>query len=269
MVLVTRVDRRAAVHPEAYLGADVDIGPFAVIERDAWVSTGSIVGAHAVIKTGTHVGENCRIHAHAVLGDDPQDLSFRDAPSFVEIGAGCVIRESVTVHRGTQPNSTTRISERCFLMANAHVAHNCHLGPGVILANGVLLGGYVEVGEGAFLSGNAVVHQFARVGRRAMLPGNAALNKDLPPFCMARPVMLNAIAGLNVVGMRRSGMSREDRRAVHEAYRVLYRSGLSPNDAVVQLRTRFAETGPGAEMARFVEASRRGICRPQRRSSAG
>lgn len=235
------------------------IHPTAVIEEGATIGPGCVIGPHAVIYKHVTLGANCRVHAGAVLGDTPQDLAFKEAPSFVRIGEGTVIREHVTIHRGTKEGTETVVGSGCYLMANSHLAHNCRLGNQVILANGVLLAGYVEVGDRAFLSGNVIVHQYTRIGRVAMISGGAGIGKDIPPFCLAPGITRNIVAGLNVVGMRRAGLGPAERGEVKEAIRVLYRSGLNVKQALEKLREAFA-AGPGREIADFVASSKRGIC---------
>jgi UDP-N-acetylglucosamine acyltransferase len=235
------------------------IHPTAIVEDGATIGDDVQIGPHVVIDRHVTIGPHCRIHAGAVIGDLPQDLAFQPAETFVRIGARCVIREHVTIHRGTKPETATEVGDDCFLMANCHLAHNVRLGRRVIIANGVLLGGYVDIGDGAFLSGNVVVHQFVRIGRLAMLGGNAGLSKDVPPFCTAHSVRYNQIAGLNVVGMRRAGLSPAERMEVRRAFAILYRSGLNVTQALDRLRQEFG-AGPALELIEFVAASRRGIC---------
>lgn len=250
----------ALIDPSAVVAAGVTIGPYAVIGAEVRIGSGTVIGPHAVIEPFVTIGANCRIHGHAVIGDLPQDLGFKPGTrSFVRIGDGCTIRESVTIHRGTKEDTVTVVDDGCFLMAGAHVAHNCRLGRRVIVANNVLLAGYVEVGDGAFLSGGAVVHQFTKIGRLALLSGNSGIGKDIPPFCIAAGVHLNSIAGLNVVGMRRAGLGPEDRKAVKRAFDLLYRSGLNFRDVPARIRAEFA-SGPALEIADFIGASKRGIC---------
>lgn len=235
------------------------IGPFCHIGPAVRIGAGCVLGDRVSLMGELELGPGCRVHAGAVLGDVPQDLSFKGAQSGVRIGARCVIREGVTIHRGTKEETLTEIGEECFLMAFSHCAHNVKLGRKVILANGVLLGGYVEVGDGAFLSGNCAVHQFAKIGRLAMLGGCCGISKDVPPFCMTRTVGCNEVVGLNVVGMRRAGMNPEERRQVKEAFRILYRSGLNVTQAVNEIRGTF-QSGPALEFCDFVASSERGIC---------
>ncbi|MBU0715164.1 MAG: acyl-ACP--UDP-N-acetylglucosamine O-acyltransferase [Verrucomicrobia bacterium] len=248
------------VNPKAELGANVTIGPFCVIDADVKIGDNTRIGPHVTILPFTTIGAGCTIHAHAVLGDLPQDTAFKeDVVSYVRIGANCIIREGVTIHRGTKPETETVVGDGCFLMVNSHVAHNCRIGNNAILINGALLAGYVEVGERALISGNAVVHQFCRIGKLAMISGNSAISKDLPPFCIVG-ISRNIIAGLNVVGLRRAGYGAPDRLAIKRAFHTLYQSGLNVSQATAKIR---AESPSGAvlEFCEFVEQSKRGICR--------
>lgn len=249
----------ASVDSAAELGADVEIGPFAVVAAGARIGDGCRIGPHAVIFGGVRLGARCRVHAGAVLGDLPQDLSFRGAESFVEIAEECTIREGVTIHRGTKEGTVTRVGPRCFLMANSHLAHNVQLGERVILANGALLAGYVTVGDYAFISGNAAVHQFCRIGRLAMLGGGSCITKDCPPFCTVRTNSLNRVAGLNVIGLRRAGLDAATRLQIKQAYKLIYRSGLNVTQGLEAIRREFT-SGPALEFANFIEGAARGIC---------
>jgi UDP-N-acetylglucosamine acyltransferase len=249
----------AVIDPGAKLGKDVSVGPFAYIERDVQIGDGCVIGPHVCILRYTTLGEKCRVHAGAVLGDVPQDLAFQSVESFVRIGANCLIREGVTIHRGTKAGTVTEVGDGCFLMANSHLAHNVKLGKGVILANGALLGGYVEVGDRAFISGNCLLHQFTRVGRLVIIGGGGGASKDVPPFCMVPPLRSNRVAGLNVIGLRRAGFNPEQRSQIKEAFKILYRSGLSTGEAVAKIEATF-KTGPALEFCEFVKSSKRGIC---------
>lgn len=235
------------------------IHPTAVIEDGAVIGPDVHIGPHAVVLRNVTIGPNCRIHAGAVIGDLPQDLAFQPAETFVRIGADCVVREHVTIHRGTKPGTTTVVGDGCFLMANSHLGHNVRLGERVIVANGALLAGYVDVDDGVFISGNAVIHQFVRIGRLAMLSGGCGIGKDVPPFCTTAGLERNRIGGLNTIGMRRAGLSPADRAQVQRAFRILYRSQLNVSQAVDRMRQEFT-SGPAAEIVNFVAGSRRGIC---------
>ena len=251
----------AIIEDGAQLGVDIEIGPHAYVSATARLGDGCILNAHAIVLDHTTLGARCRVHAGAVIGDTPQDLSFANVPSYVVTGDDCIFREGATVHRGTKPETTTRLGHHVFMMANSHVAHNCNVGDHVIMANGVLLAGYVTLEERCFLAGNSGVHQFCHVGRLAMVGAFHAVTKDLPPFCITPAGGNSLVAGLNLVGLRRAGFDAAQRAQIKRAFHVLYRSGLNVSQAKERLR---ADTdNPFAtEFAAFIDNAKRGICRP-------
>ena len=253
------IHNTAIVDPGAELGNDVDIGPFTVIEADVTIGDETVIGPNVSIRPYTSIGPRCNVHAGAVLGGIPQDVNFEGGKSFATIGANCQIREGVTINRGTQTDSVTEIGDDCFLMAFSHFGHNVKLGRKVIVANGTLLAGYVEVGDQAFISGNCVLHQFVTVGRLAMLGGGCGVSKDVPPFCLLKPIALNTIAGLNSVGLRRSTLTTKDRQEIKEAFKLLFLSGLNISHALEKIKAAYP-TGPASEFSTFIDKSERGIC---------
>lgn len=255
----SNVHETAIVRPGAELGRDVTIGPFAFVDNGVRIGDGCIIGPRVSILSHTSLGNGCVVHTGAVLGDVPQDMAFRDEESYLRIGQNCIIREYVTIHRGTKPKSATEIGDGCFLMGLSHCGHNVKLAANVIVANGALLAGYVEVGERAFISGNCLIHQFTKVGKLAMLGGACGVTKDVPPFCTVAPVSLNEVAGLNVVGMKRAGMNPDERDEVKRGFKILYQSGLNVSQAVKKMQETF-KSGPALELCSFVEQSSRGIC---------
>ncbi|MCI0400187.1 MAG: acyl-ACP--UDP-N-acetylglucosamine O-acyltransferase [Gammaproteobacteria bacterium] len=254
-----------SIHPSAVveegviLGKNVTVGPLTYIEMGAVVGDGCSIGPQATIYRYTTLGPGCQVHAGAVLGGLPQDLAHQNEESYVKLGSKCVIREGVTVHRGTKAGTSTIIGDECYLMNFSHVAHNATLGKRVILVNGALLGGYSEVGDAAFISALCLVHQFCRVGRLAMLGGSSGISKDVPPFCTTHPFQPNKILGINTVGMRRAGISPAARQQVKQAFTLMYRSGLNVSQALKHIREAFQD-GPAIEFCEFVETSKRGIC---------
>ena len=247
----------AVIAPGAKLGAGVSVGPYAIIEADTEIGEGCDIRANVVIKRFTTLGRANTIHEGAVLGGEPQDLGFVDCKSFLRIGANNRIREGVTMHRGTRPESETTVGSNCFIMANAHVAHNCSLGDDVIIANNVALAGYVDIQDRVFISGGVVVHQFCRIGRLAMIGGNSKIVQDCLPFVITDGVPGRA-HGLNVVGLRRAGFKSRDLTNLKEAYRLLLRSGLSLAEAIASLENL---TDPViAHLIDFVRESPRGFC---------
>jgi UDP-N-acetylglucosamine acyltransferase len=248
----------AVVDPGAELAADVSVGPHAVIEAGVRVGPGTMIGPGACLLSGTTLGAGNRVHAHAVLGDVPQDTHFQGGRTYLVVGDRNEIREHVTIHRGTMEGSATTIGGDCMLMASSHVAHNCAVGDRVVMANGALLGGHVEVGERAFISGNAVVHQHTRVGRLAMIAGVARATRDVPPFALVAGE--NRIHGMNRVGMRRAGLTARAMSAVGRAHRAMFMSGRAADEVARELLEDAAVEPEVAELARFVLASTRGLC---------
>jgi UDP-N-acetylglucosamine acyltransferase len=251
----------AVVSAAARLGKDVALGPFAVVEEATAIGDGSEIRAHAVVKRFTTLGSHNRVHEGAVLGGEPQDVSFGGHETSLVIGDRNVIREGVTIHRSTRPGGATVIGSDCFLMAYAHVAHDNRIGDRAILANNVMLAGHVEIGERSFLGGGAGVHQFCRVGRLAMVGGNAKVVQDCLPFVISDGHPARA-RGLNVVGLRRAGFTPSQLRTLHEAYRLLLRSGLALEPALEKLT---ALCDPLAdELAAFARKAKRGFAHAAR-----
>ncbi|MGE5124782.1 MAG: acyl-ACP--UDP-N-acetylglucosamine O-acyltransferase, partial [Betaproteobacteria bacterium] len=224
----------AIVSPDAHLGQGVVVGPFAVVESGAVVGDGCEIRAHAVVRSGARLGHGNRVHEGAILGGEPQDLSFTGGETGLVVGDRNVIREGVTLHRSAKPGSATAIGSDCFLMAYVHVAHDDRIGDSVIVANNVALAGHVEVGDRAFLSGGVVVHQFCRVGRLAMVGGNSKVVQDCLPFVISDGHPARA-RGLNVVVLRRAGLTSAQLGTLKEAYLLLLRSWLGRDSALARL----------------------------------
>jgi len=258
---VVSVHPTAIVSPDAELGRDVVVGPFAVIENGTTIGDGCEVRAHATVKAGTRLGRRNRVHEGAVIGGEPQDLSFQGGETGLVVGDGNVFREGVTLHRSTKPGGATVVGSDCFLMAYVHVAHDNRLGDGVILANNVMLAGHVEIGSRAFLGGGAGVHQFCRVGRLAMVGGNAKVVQDCLPFVMTDGSPARA-RGLNLVGLRRAGFAASQLRTLKEAYRLLLRCSLPQPEALLRLSQ--MQDPLVEEMIAFVRGSKRGIAHAHR-----
>lgn len=246
----------AIVDPRAEIDPSADIGPYAIIEAGVKIAAGCRIWPHAFIAQGTTLGLRVQVHPFATVGHHPQDVAWSGAPSYTTIGDDTLIREQASIHRGTKPESSTVVGQRVFVMATAHIGHNCTVGDGVILANSALLAGYVEVGSKAFLSGGASVHQFTRVGELAIAHGNARVTNDLPPYCMATDA---GVVGLNVIGLRRAGFTAAERFELRVAYKTLYRSGmLFP--AAIQAVAAMAQCGPTLRLLEWLRApSKRGF----------
>lgn len=217
---MAEIHETAVVARGARLGEGVRVGPYAVIADDVEIGDGSEIGPHAVVHPHVRIGRGNRIHAHAVLGDLPQDLAYEGGETRLEIGDDNWIRENVTIHRASRPDRITRVGSGCFLMAGAHVAHDCRIGDRVVMTNNVLLGGVVEVGDGANLGGGAVVHQFSRIGALAMVGGLGGVGQDVLPYSMVHGIPARHFR-LNSIGVRRAGIKGERYRALEAAFRAL------------------------------------------------
>lgn len=241
----------AIVDSNAQLADDVVIGPYCIVDAGVRLGSGCILKGHVHLIGLLEAGSNNVFHSGCVIGDAPQDLKYKGDPTRLRIGSGNTFREHVTVHRSNKVEGETVLGDGNFLMANAHVGHDCVLGNQNILANGVLLAGHVEIADQTFISGNCLVHQFTRIGRLALMQGGAGISKDLPPFTIARGV--NHIAGLNTIGLRRAGMNAQTRLQLRQAYHALFRNGeMTPELEALE--------GPVAELIHFVRSSRRGVC---------
>ena len=253
----------AIIDPKAEIDGSVEIGPFCVIDGDVRIAAGCRLYQNVYVTGWTTIDENCVLHPGVIVGHEPQDVGFGGGRSSCRIGRGTILRENVSVHRGTKPDTDTVIGEECFLLGGAHVAHNCVLGDRVTMINNVLLAGYVEIGDGVTLGGAAMVHQFVRIGALAMIAGNARVRLDIPPFAIT--TLEGYVAGLNRVGLRRAGMSRDDVAAIRDAYRAIYNEGGTPQEAAQRVAA-LGESPQHRTLVDFLDAeSRRGLAGRSRR----
>jgi UDP-N-acetylglucosamine acyltransferase len=264
--MAAEIASTAIVSPRARIAENVSIGPFSIIEDEVEIGAGTHLDSHVVIKKFTTLGRDNHLHMGVLLGSDPEDKHFQGARSYLKIGDRNIFREYSTASRGTPPESTTEIGDDNYIMIGTHVAHNGHLGSGIVICNNCSLAGYVEVEDGAFFSGGVVVHQFSKIGRLAMIGGNTRVNLDVPPFVMASEFNV-AAHGLNLVGLRRAGISREAIRQLKEAYRILYRSQLPLEKALERIESEIPSE-EARHLVQFVRASKRGICRDAREKAA-
>lgn len=256
----------AIVDPRAEIDRSAEIGPYAVIEGPARIGPRTRISSHAVVTGGAELGADNQVHSGAVIGDVPQDVAFRGAESFLRIGDGNVFREGSTIHRGTKAGTETRIGNRNYFMQQSHVAHNCRIGNDAIVAGGAMLSGYVELGDRAFVSGNCVVHQFVRIGRLALLRGLSRTSRDVPPFCIMDGT--HTLRAVNLVGLRRAGVSAEAARAIRTAFKTLFFRPRNLRIALAEVES--APLSPEVkELVEFIRASKRGVCfGPREESSA-
>ena len=248
----------AIVSPRAKLGERVVIGPFAMVGDGCELGDDCEIHPRATLDRDVKLGKGVKVGIGSVLGGPPQDLKYAGEQTTVEIGDGTVIREYVTVNRGTSQSFKTTVGTKCLLMSYVHLAHDCHLGNGVILGNTVQLAGHVTIEDRATLSGLSGVHQFVRIGRNAFIGGCSRVSKDIPPFLKAvgNPVKLY---GLNSVGLRRSGFSEEVVRELKRAYRLFFRSDMNLSQALRHAETELEMFPEVRELMRFVEESGRGV----------
>ncbi|MEE9152845.1 MAG: acyl-ACP--UDP-N-acetylglucosamine O-acyltransferase [candidate division NC10 bacterium] len=251
----------AIVAPSAKVGDGVSIGPYSVIGENVCIGEGTSVGAHVVVDGWTEIGRRCRIFSHAVLGTEPQDLKFQGEKSYLVIGDHTVIREFATINRGTaRGGGKTVIGSRVLIMASTHVAHDCILEDGAIMATGAGLGGHVIIEEHAVVGGLVGVHQFCRIGRYSLVGGCSAVRQDIIPFGKASgdgPQLY----GLNAVGLRRHNFPEETVRSLRKAYRLLFQSGLNTSQAVARIQEEILDCLEVQHLVQFIKTSERGVAR--------
>lgn len=261
-----------AIHPTAIvdaraeIDATAEIGPYVIVDGPVVVGPGTRVMAHAVLTGHTVIGRDNVIHYGAVIGNEPQDLGYRGAPTGLRIGDRNILREHVEIHRATKVEQPTTLGDDNFLLSQAHVAHDCQLGNANILATGATLGGHVQVADRVFISGNCVVHQGVRIGRLALMRGLSRSSRDVPPFAIMD--WTHTVRAINRVGLRRAGLPAEAIRAVQRAFATLFRTRRNLRDGLAEV-----ETGPMtaevAELVAFIRASTRGVAFGPRQGGAG
>jgi UDP-N-acetylglucosamine acyltransferase len=248
----------AIIGPDVELGPEVRVGPFVVIEGAVRIGARCVIEAHSCLRGPLDLGADNHVGHGAILGTMPQSRAFRGEETQLRIGSGNTIREYVTIHRGTlDGGGETVIGDRNYLMNGCHVGHDCHIGNGCTMVNGSLLAGHVILSDGCILSGHAVVQQRCRVGRLAFLGGLGATSKDIPPFILQEG--FNCVSGLNLVGLRRAGISRESIDAIRQTYRILYKEGRTLPDALERIEADWGTVAEVAEMLAFIRDSKIGI----------
>ena len=257
--MTVHVDSRAVVHPTAKLADGVNIGPFAVIGEEVTIGEETCIAAHAVMERWTVIGARCRIGTGTVLGGAPQHLKYDGSPSYLHIGDDNDIRELVVIQRSMKPGGSTRLGSHNFIMAQAHIAHDCVLGNHTVVSSLTGLAGHVAVEDGAVIGGVTGVHQYVRIGAYSMVGGSSRLMQDVPPFLLVAGSPAT-VYGLNTVGLRRAGFSAEARRELKIAYRALYRSGLNVSQALETIQCQLTPSAPILHLLQFIEQSQRGIC---------
>ncbi len=255
------------IHPTAIIGKDVEIGdgvnigPYTVIEGKVKIGDGTKIGPHCHILGRTTIGKNNEIHASVVIGDYPQDVNFNPDETEggeVIIGDGNVFREFVTIQRPAKPESKTIVGNSTYFMVVSHIAHDCIVEDNVIVANSSLLAGFVQVHKGAFISGNVGIHQHSRIGAYSIVGANAKVAQDIPPFMIADGTPAR-VYGINIIGLKRAGFSREDTALIKEMFKILYRSGLTVKEAIKTIESKNYDNPYAKYFLEFLKTSSRGI----------
>jgi len=254
------ISKLASVHKGARIADDVQIEPFASIYKDVEIGAGSWIGPNAVIMNGARIGKNVQIFPGAVISGDPQDLKFEGEETTAEIGDNTIIREYVTINKGTKAHEKTVVGNDCLIMSYVHIAHDCILQNRVIMGSYAGLAGEVEVDNWAIISPGSLVHQFVRIGEHVMIQGGSKVGKDVPPFAMAGrdPV---SFTGINSIGLRRRGFDNDTIYAIQEVYRIIYQRGLNISDAMEFVEANLPASKERDEIILFIRASKRGIIR--------
>lgn len=246
------------IHPDAKIAPNVVIEPFAVIHKNVEIKEGSWIGSHVTIMEGARIGKNVKIFPGSVISGTPQDLKFDGEETTAKIGDNTVIRECVTISRGTKDRQQTVIGKNCLLMAYVHVAHDCIIGNHCILVNAVQLAGHVTIDEYAIVGGTTAVHQFAKIGAHVMISGGSLVRKDVPPFTKAAREPLSFV-GINSIGLRRRGFSSEKIREIQEIYRNIYLKGINNSKALDLIEVEMEPTRERDDIIKFIRNSERGV----------
>ncbi len=251
----------AVVDPKAEIDSSVEIGPYAIIREHVTIGPETTIGPHAVIEPFVSIGPNCQIFQFAAIGTVPQSLKFKGEKTYVKIGRETIVREFATIHRGTGfGGGITEIGEKCFIMAYAHIAHDCRIGREVVMANNATLAGHIIIGDHATLGGLAAVHQFVHIGDYAFISGLSGVPKDVPPYVIAAGSRIK-LHGLNIVGLKRHGFSDNTISLLKKTYRLIFRIGLTLTEAIARVRAEVDQIPEVVKFVDFITSSERGVTR--------
>ena len=255
------IHQTAIIDPKAKLHAGVSVGAYAIIGANVEIGENTEIQHHVVIEGPTIIGANCRIFSFASLGLEPQDKKFHGEASRLEIGSDNLIREYVTINRGTEVGGgTTKLGDRGWIMAYCHIAHDCQVGNDVTMSNGTTLGGHVVIKDFATLGGLTGVHQFCRIGEYALTGGQSMITQDVVPFSTVAGNRAK-LAGMNYIGLDRNGFSSEEIDIINQAYKIIFKMGLTKDAALIRLREEFSDSEHIKLLTNFIESSERGVCR--------
>jgi len=251
----------AIVDSKAEIDSDVQIGAYSIIGESVFIGSGTKIGPHVVIEPYVTIEPNCQIFQYAAIGAPPQSVKFKGETSYIKIARNTIIREFVTIHRGTEfGGGITEIGEECFLMAYTHIAHDCSIGRQVVMANNATLAGHITIGDHATIGGLSAIHQFARVGEYAFIGGLTAVPKDVPPYVLASGERAR-LRGLNTVGLKRHGFSTKARSELKKAYRIIFRIGLTLTEAIQRVKAEVDQIPEVVNFTEFIKSSERGVTR--------
>ncbi len=254
----TKIHPGAYIDPRAQIGEGVVVGPSTLIGPNVTIGDGTTIGANCLIEGWTTIGPRCRIFHCVVIGAEPQDLKYRGERSFVRIGDGNTIREFATIHRATGENETTSVGNGNYIMAYAHIAHNCKIGNNIIISNAVNMGGHVTIEDYAAISGLTAIHQFVRIGSYSYTGGGSRVPMDIVPYIRVagNPPVVN---GLNTIGLQRHGFPQETIRILKQAYKIIFRSNLNVSQAVEKIKSELPMIPEIQHLIDFIQTSERGI----------
>ena len=260
--MTTKLHPTAVVHGKAELAEGVTVGPYSIIGEHVRIGRRTRIEGHVVVEGWTEIGEDCQIHSFVSIGAPPQHLQYKGEKTLVRIGNHNILREYVTVNRGTTfGGGVTSLEHHNVLMAYVHIAHDCHLGSHVVMANAASLAGHITIGDHAIVGGLSGVHQYVRLGAYSMVGGCCALGQDVPPFMRAAGGYRARLFGVNTIGLKRLGVSDDRIRLLKRVYRALFRSDLRFADAVKQVRDEFDDSRDVRELLAFIDGTKRGICK--------
>lgn len=251
----------AIINRKAKIDSGVEIGPYSIIGENVFIGSGTVIGPHVVVDPYVTIGSDCNIFQYAAIGAAPQSLKFEGGETYVKIGRGTIVREFVTIHRGTEfGGGITEVGEENFLMAYTHIAHDCKTGRKVVLSNNATLAGHITIGDNATIGGLVAIHQFVRIGDYAFVGGKSAVVKDIPPYVIASGDRAK-LHGLNSVGLKRHGFSKNTLSSLKKTYRIIFRIGLTMNEAIERVRAEVEQIPEVLRFIDFIKSSQRGITR--------
>ena len=253
-----KIHQTAIISSKSIIGKNVFIGPYCIIDDDVIIGDNTRIDAHTIIRSYTTVGQNCHIFSNCVIGEIPQDKKFEGEKSKLIIGDNTVVREFCTLNRGTKDSGLTKIGSDCLLMAYVHVGHDCLVSDNIILANGVQLGGHVEIQKYAIVGGLTPVHQFCKIGEHSLVGGGLRVVQDIPPFIIANGQPLK-FSGINALGLRRRKFSVTQRTNIKKAYKILYNSNMNTSQALEKIKKDFSSQNEISTIISFINDSSRGL----------